>query len=97
MEVVGEGEGEVTLISLEATRLLTREVEPSGTMLVDARNGFNELIRLEVLLTVHNCWLEGTRFAFNCCKHWAQLLIHQPGDPPVTLLIQEAVTQGDPL
>ena len=56
-------------MSLEATRLLTREVEPSGTMLVDARNGFNELIRLEVLLTVHNCWLEGTRFAFNCYKH----------------------------
>ena len=26
-----------------------------------------------------------------------QLLLHQPGEPPVTILILEGVTQGDPL
>ena len=38
----------------------------------------------------------GARFAFNFYRHWAQLLLHQTGEPPVTILSQEGVTQGDP-
>ena len=34
---------------------------------------------------------------FNCYKHWAQLLLRQTGEPPVTILSREGVTQGDPL
>ena len=29
--------------------------------------------------------------------HWAQLILLQPGEPPVTILIQEGVTQGYPV
>ena len=34
---------------------------------------------------------------FNCYRHWAQLLLRQPGEPPVTILSREGVTQGDPI
>ena len=34
---------------------------------------------------------------FNFYRHWAQLLIRQLGEPPVTILSREGVTQGDPL
>ena len=42
-------------------------------------------------------WLAGAGFAFNCYRHWAQLLLRQPGEPPVTILSREGVTQGEPL
>ena len=48
----GEGEGGGTLRALKALEFLTQEAESSGTMLVDARNGFNELRRLAMLCTV---------------------------------------------
>ena len=47
-----EGEGGGTLRALEALEFLTQEAEPSGTMLVDAHNGFNKLSRLAMLWTV---------------------------------------------
>ena len=47
--------------------------------------------------TVRHRWPVGARFAFNCYMRWAQFLLCQPGDPPVTILIREGVTQGDPL
>ena len=60
---VDEGEGsEVedggggTQWELEALEFLTQEAEPSGTTLVDACNGFNELSRLEMLWTVRHRW-----------------------------------------
>ena len=34
---------------------------------------------------------------FNCYKHWAQLLLHHPGELPVTIIRIEGFTQGDPL
>ena len=37
----------------------------------------------------------GPRFAFGCYRHWAQLLLRQTGEPPVTILIREGFTQGD--
>ena len=103
MEVEGDGvsEGEEggggTQRALEALEFLTQDAEPSGTTLVDARNGFNELSRLAMLRTVRHRWPAGARIAFNCYKHWEQLLLRHPGEPPVTILSREGVTQGDPL
>ena len=95
----GEGEegGDGTQRALGAPEFLTQDVEPSGTTLADARNGFNELSRLVMLWTVRHRWPTGARFAFNCYRHWAQLLLRQTGEPPVTILIREGVTQGYPL
>ena len=50
-----------------------------------------------MLWTVRHRWPAGARFAFNFYSHWAQLLLYQPGEPPVTILSIEGVTQGDPL
>ena len=63
----------------------------------DARNGFNELIQLAMLWTVWHRWPVGARFAFNCYRRWAQLLLHKPGELPVTIMSREGVTQGYPL
>ena len=75
---------------------LTQDAEPRGTTLVDACNGFNELSSLEIMGTVWHHWLAGARFALNCYRHWEQLLIHQPGEPSVTILIplSQAVRQA---
>ena len=44
------------LLALEATRLLNQDTEPDGTAFLDARNGKNELRRLEMIWTVcHHC------------------------------------------
>ena len=93
----GEEGGGGTQRALEALEFLTQEAEPSRTTLFDARNGFNDLSRLAMLWTVQHRWPAGARIAFICYKHWAQLLLLQPGELPVTLLSREGVTQGDPL
>ena len=68
IEVEGNGrsEGEEgvggTQRALEALEFLTKDAELSGTTLVDARNGFNELSRLEMLWTVRHRWPVGARF-----------------------------------
>ena len=93
----GKEEGGGTLRALEALEFLTQDAEPSGTALVDAQNGFNEMSRFAMLRTVRHRWPAGARFAFNCYKHLAQLLLRQPGELPVTILSREGVTQGDPL
>ena len=67
---------EVTLRALVSTGLLTRELDPSGTTLVNARNGFNKLSRLVIMWTVQHIWTLDTRFVLNCYKHWAQILLH---------------------
>ena len=68
-----------TLRALEALEFLTQEAELSGTTLVDVHNGFNELSRLAMLWTVRHRWPAGARFTFNFYKHWAQILLLQPG------------------
>ena len=50
-----------------------------------------------MLWTVRHRWPAGARFAFNCYRHWAQLLLCQPAELPVTILSRKGVTQGDPL
>ena len=93
----GEEGGGGTLRALKALEFLTQEAEPIGTTLVDSHNGFNKLSRLAVLWTVRHRWPAGVRFAFNCYKHWAQLILCQPREPPVTIFSRDGVTQGDPL
>ena len=61
----GAEEGGGNQRALEALEFFTQEAEPSGTTLVDAHNGFNELSRLAILWTVRHGWLVGVRFAFN--------------------------------
>ena len=67
-----------------ATGWIPQEELPGGTTLVDARNGFNELSRLEMMCTVHHRWTVGTHFTLNGYKHWAQLS-------------REGAMQGDPV
>ena len=93
VEVEEGGEGNPR--ALVALEFLTQYAYPSGTTIVDAHNGFNELSRLAMLWTVRHRWPEGERFAFNFYRHWAQLLLRQPGEPPVKILSREGVTQGD--
>ena len=93
----GEDKGEGNQRALGALEFLTQEADPSGTVLVDACNGFNYLSCLAILWTVRHRWPAGARFLFNFYRHWAQLLLRQPGEPPVTILIREEVTHGDPL
>ena len=93
----GEEGGGGTQRALEALEFLTQDAESSGTTLDDAQNGFNELSRLAMLWAVRHCWPAIARFAFNCYKHWAQLLLRHPGELPVTILSREGVIQGDTL
>ena len=50
-----------------------------------------------MLWTVQHCWPEDASFVFNCYKHLVQLLLHQSGEPPVLLLSQEGIVEGDPI
>ena len=47
-----------------------------------------------MLRTFQHHWMMGVRFAFNCYIHCAKLLLLQPGNIPVILLIREGVTWG---
>ena len=88
----GEDEGEGTQRTLGALELFTQDAEPSGTTRVDARNEFNKLSRLAMMWTVRHRWPAGARFDFNSYRHWAQLLLRQPEELPVTILSREGVT-----
>ena len=66
-------------------------------VLVDAINGFNELNRTAMLWAVRHRWASGARFAFNCYRHHAQLVLRRRQGDSMILLSQEGVTQGDPL
>ena len=67
------------------------------TLLVDARNGFNELGRNTMLWTVRHTWAAGACFAFNCYRHAAQLIVRRAGGQCSVILSEKGVTQGDPL
>ena len=83
-------------MALEATGILTQDSDPGSTTLIDACNGFNNLIRLTMLWMVHQHSPVGARFEFNCYMHWEQLFLRQTGGAPVILLIREGFTQGNP-
>ena len=90
-ETIGVGEGPMP----EAPD--TPDTEPSIALLVDARNGFNELGRKAMLWTISHRWTAGARFAFNCYRHFSQLVLRQRGKPCYIIHSREGVTQGDPL
>jgi hypothetical protein len=68
-----------------------------AALLVDAANGFNELSRKAMLWTIRHRWASGARYAFNCYRHSAQLILRRPAKACVIILSREGVTQGDPL
>jgi hypothetical protein len=71
--------------------------DPNAVLLIDAKNGFNELGRKAALWTLFHRWSAGARFASNCYRHACQLLLRRIGQTCLILLSQEGVTQGDPL
>ena len=71
--------------------------DPEVMLLVDARNGFNELNRVAAMWTIRHRWPEGARFAFNCYRHSATLVLRRPGQDGIWMQSKEGVTQGDPL
>jgi hypothetical protein len=73
------------------------EEDPTVSLFIDARNGFNELGRKAAMWTVRHRWAAASRFAFNCYRHAPQLMLCQLGKLCIILLSQEGVTQGDPL
>ena len=90
VDVEGKGEkgGEGTLRALGSIKFLTQDVEPIGTMLVDAHNGFNDMSRLTMLWMVRHRWMAGARFTLKIYRHWEQPLIFHLVEPPVTILSQ---------
>ena len=66
-------------------------------MLIDDHNVFNKIGQLAILWTVRHHWPAGAWFAFNCYKHYVQLLIIRPENSPAILLSQKGVTQDDTL
>ena len=64
-----EEESEGTLRALGAIEFLTQDAELSGTTLVDARIGFNELSRLAMLWDLWHRWPAGVTLASNCYTH----------------------------
>ncbi len=50
-----------------------------------------------MLWTIRHEWPSGARFAFNCYRHWATLVIRGKGGTVVLIFSKEGVTQGDPL
>ena len=50
-----------------------------------------------MLWTMRHRSTAGESFVFNCYRHWAQLLLRQPGESPVKIMIREGVNQGDSL
>jgi hypothetical protein len=105
VEPLPDGDGEAAGDGMEAETqepgllpLIPEELAGvPGTLLLDAFNGFQELRRIAMLWTVRHRWAAGARFAFNCYRHYAKLVIRRPAKPPHVLLSREGVTQGDPL
>ena len=54
--------------------------------------------RKAVLWAIRNEWPSGTRFTFNCCRHWYTLVVRDTEDWSGHFShSKEGVTQGDPL
>ncbi len=59
---------------IHAMRLLWEQhsaEEEWGFLLIDAANAFNEGNWIVMFSTIRHKWPSGTRFAFNCYRHWA--------------------------
>jgi hypothetical protein len=71
--------------------------EEWGFLLVDAANAFNEGNRIVMFWTLRHEWPSGARFAFNCYRHWAILVVRGENGYALFIHSKEGVTQGDPL
>jgi hypothetical protein len=73
-------------------------IDAESASLFDARNGFNELHRYQMLWNVRHRWAKGSRLAFNCYRHF-NLIIFRRGSGRLAYVVtgQEGVSQGDPL
>lgn len=68
-----------------------------GFLCIDATNAFNEMNRVTMLWTIRHEWPQGALFVFNCYKHWARLVAHDPSGDQYILFSKVGVTQGDPV
>ena len=71
--------------------------EEWGFLLIDKHNMFNEENYTTTLWAVCHKWPSGTRFAFNCYRHWSTLGIREGDGTGHLINIKEGVNQGDPL
>jgi hypothetical protein len=64
-----------------------------GSVLFDARNGFNKLNQYLLLWNVAHLWNCGSWFAFNCYLHWVCCLVQtEPGEPQIIICSMEGIT-----
>jgi hypothetical protein len=75
----------------------TTDDETEVTLLVDARNAFNELSRFVMLDTVRHQCPQLARYVFHTYRHASVLIVRRQNQPCVKILSREGVTQGDPL
>jgi hypothetical protein len=74
------------------------EIKAMGLSMFDARNGFNELNRYQMLWNVRHRWPKGSRFAFNCYRHFNLVIVRKGNAQPAHVIVhQEGLSQGDPL
>ncbi|KAL7530157.1 hypothetical protein ACHAXR_003339 [Thalassiosira sp. AJA248-18] len=63
-----------------------------GTLLIGAKNAFNELNRYGMLWQTGQLWSRASRFAFNQCKHFTIFMVYyEPGANPYIIQCQEGV------
>ena len=75
-----------------------KKEEDWGFLLIEACNAFNEENRTSMLWAVRHEWPSGAQFTFNCCHHWATLVIRNTSNGSGHFLhSKEGVNQGDPL
>ena len=70
---------------------------PSGFFLIDAKNAFNQISRVQMLWAARHLWPSCAQFLFNPYKHWGQLHIRSSDGNSSLIHSKEGVTQGDPL
>ena len=61
---------------------------PHVSIVLDPRNGFNELGRKAKFWMVRHRWATGCRFAFNCYRHQCQLILRPRGAMCYTILLR---------
>jgi hypothetical protein len=66
-----------------------------GFLLIDASNAFNEQNPMEMLWAVQDEWPSGTRFVFNCDRHWAVLVIQGNGGHGVFIYSKEGLSSAN--
>ena len=66
-----------------------------GFLLVDARNAFNKLNRINMLWTIRHEWPAGARFTLNCYCHHGTLLCSAPDGTSFKIPSRAGITRCD--